>query len=117
LFETALQPGEILTSVRFPVPAAAGYAKLPNPASRFAVVGVFAAKFPDGVRVAVTGAAPCVFRVPMFEEALAADFSPSAIERITIDPTPLMSDIHADSEYRAHLTTVMAQRAVSAAKS
>ena len=117
LFETALQLGEILTSVRFPVPAAAGYAKLPNPASRFAVVGVFAAKFPDGVRVAVTGAAPCVFRVPMFEEALAADFSPSAIERITIDPTPLMSDIHADSEYRAHLTTVMAQRAVSAAQS
>jgi carbon-monoxide dehydrogenase medium subunit len=115
LFETALQPGEILTAVRFPVPAAAGYAKLPNPASRFAIVGVFVAKFPDVVRVAVTGAAPCVFRVPMIEEALAANFLPSAIERITIDPTPLMSDIHADSEYRAHLTTVMAQRAVTAA--
>jgi carbon-monoxide dehydrogenase medium subunit len=117
LFETALQPGEILTAVRFPVPAAAGYAKLPNPASRYAVVGVFVAKFPDAVRVAVTGAAPGVFRVPMFEEALASNFSPSAIERITIDPAPLVSDIHADSEYRAHLTTVMAQRAVSAALS
>jgi carbon-monoxide dehydrogenase medium subunit len=117
LFETALQPGEILTAVRFPVPEAAGYAKLPNPASRFAIVGVFVARFPDAVRVAVTGAAPCVFRAPMIEEALTANFSPSAIERITIDPTPLVSDIHADAEYRAHLTTVMAQRAVSAALS
>jgi carbon-monoxide dehydrogenase medium subunit len=115
MFETALQPGEILTSVRFPVPEAAGYAKLPNPASRFAIVGVFVAKLAGAVRVAVTGAAPGVFRAAMIEEALAANFTPSAIERITIDPAPLMSDIHADSEYRAHLTTVMAQRAVSAA--
>jgi carbon-monoxide dehydrogenase medium subunit len=115
MFETALQPGEILTSVRFPVPEAAGYAKLPNPASRFAIVGVFVAKLAGAVRVAVTGAAPGVFRPAMIEEALAANFTPSAIERITIDPAPLMSDIHADSEYRAHLTTVMAQRAVSAA--
>ena len=117
LFETALQAGEIITAVRFPIPERAGYAKLPNPASRFAIVGVFVAKFADGVRTAVTGAAPCVFRAALIEEALSKEFSASAIERITIDPTPLSSDIHADAEYRAHVATVMAQRAVTAALS
>ena len=115
LFDTALQPGEIVTAIRFPLPLAAGYAKHPNPASRYAIVGVFVAKFADGVRVAVTGAGPGVFRARLIEDALTADFSPAAIERISIDPAPLSSDIHADAEYRAHLTTVMAQRAVAAA--
>jgi len=115
LFETALKPGEIVTAIRFPVPPAAGYAKHPNPASRYAIVGVFVAKFADGVRAAVTGAGPGVFRAKLIEDGLTAEFSPSAIERISIDPAPLSSDIHADAEYRAHLTTVMAQRAVTAA--
>jgi aerobic carbon-monoxide dehydrogenase medium subunit len=115
LFETALGEGEIITAVRFPLPEAAGYAKLPNPASRFAIVGVFVAKFPAGVRVSVTGAGPCVFRATTLEDALTKSFSAPAIEKIAIDPAPLSSDIHADAEYRAHLTTVMAQRAVLAA--
>jgi len=117
LFETALSPGEIITAVRFPIPEAAGYAKLPNPASRFAIVGVFVAKFAAGARVAVTGAGPCVFRAGAIEAALTESFAPAAIGKIAIDPAPLSSDIHADAEYRAHLTIVMAQRAVSAAAS
>jgi carbon-monoxide dehydrogenase medium subunit len=115
LFETALGTGEIITAVRFPLPQAAGYAKMPNPASRFAIVGVFVARSATGVRVGVTGAGPCVFRPSAIEAALSKDFSPAAIEKIVIDAAPLQSDIHADAEYRAHLTTVMAQRAVVAA--
>jgi carbon-monoxide dehydrogenase medium subunit len=115
LFETALGTGEIITAVRFPLPQAAGYAKMPNPASRFAIVGVFVAKFATGVRVGVTGAGPCVFRPSAIEAALTKNFAPAAIEKIVIDAAPLQSDIHADAEYRAHLTTVMAQRAVVAA--
>jgi carbon-monoxide dehydrogenase medium subunit len=115
LFETALGTGEIITAVRFPLPQAAGYAKMPNPASRFAIVGVFVAKFATGARVGVTGAGSCVFRASAIETALSKDFSPAAIEKIVIDAAPLQSDIHADAEYRAHLTTVMAQRAVVAA--
>jgi aerobic carbon-monoxide dehydrogenase medium subunit len=117
MFETALAPGELIVAVRFPLPEKAGYAKLPNPASRFAITGVFVAAFNNAVRVAVTGAGPGVFRATLIEDALKADFSPKAIERIVIDPAPLSSDIHADAEYRAHLTTVMAQRAVMAALS
>jgi len=117
LFETALTPGEIITAVRFPVPLSAGYAKFKAPASRYALVGVFVAKFSEGVRVAVTGAGPGVFRVPPMELALGHNFDPSAIAAIKIDTDGLTSDIHAEADYRAHLVTVMAKRAVHAALS
>ena len=116
MFETALAPGEIITAVKFPVPIAAGYAKMPNMASRFALVGVFVAKFAAGVRVAVTGAAPSVFRVPAFEAALSRRFEPSAVNGHGVDPSGLNSDIHAEAEFRAHLIAVMAKRAVAAAQ-
>lgn len=115
LFETALEAGEIVTAVSFPIPENAGYAKFPNPASRYAVVGVFVAKTGGGVRVAVTGAGPSVFRSKEMETALAKDFSPKALDGIKVAPTGLNSDIHASAEYRAHLVTVMAKRAVQAA--
>jgi len=115
LFETALEPGEIITAIRFPLPLKAGYAKFKAPASRYALVGVFTAKFADGVRVAVTGAGPGVFRVPPMEAALSRNFDPSAIAAIKIDADGLTSDIHAEADYRAHLVTVMAKRAVDAA--
>ncbi|HKS89128.1 MAG TPA: xanthine dehydrogenase family protein subunit M [Stellaceae bacterium] len=114
MFETALQPGEIVTAVRFPKVAQANYQKFRNPASRYAIVGVFVAKTPAGVRVAVTGAGPCVFRVPEMEAALARSFAPDAIKDIQIKDDGLNSDIHASAEYRAHLVTVMARRAVAA---
>ncbi|HLY46056.1 MAG TPA: xanthine dehydrogenase family protein subunit M [Stellaceae bacterium] len=114
LFETALQPGEIVTAVRFPKVAQANYQKFRNPASRYAIVGVFVAKTPAGVRVAVTGAGPCVFRVPAMEAALARSFTADAIKDIAIPDTDLNSDIHASAEYRAHLVGVMARRAVAA---
>jgi carbon-monoxide dehydrogenase medium subunit len=114
LFETALDPGEIVTAVRFPKVAQANYQKFRNPASRYAIVGVFVAKTPSGVRVAVTGAGPCVFRVPEMETALAGNFSPDAIRNIQIPADGLNSDIHASAEYRAHLVNVMARRAVAA---
>src|SRR5579863_247927 len=114
LFETALGEGEIVTGVRFPKVAQANYQKFKNPASRYAIVGVFVAKTPAGVRVAVTGAGACVFRVPAMETALAANFSPDAIRDIQIPDTDLNSDIHASAEYRAHLVNVMARRAVAA---
>jgi len=116
LFETALDPGEIITGVSFPVPEKAGYMKFANPASRYALVGVFVAKTAGGVRVAVTGAgANGVFRLPDFESALAANFSPAAIEGLTVPADGKISDIHADADYRAHLIGVMARRAVAAA--
>src|SRR5271170_7280419 len=114
LFETALGEGEIVTAVRFPKVAQANYQKFKNPASRYAIVGVFVARTPAGVRVAVTGAGACVFRVPAMEAALAASFSPDAIKDIQIPDTDLNSDIHASAEYRAHLVNVMARRAVAA---
>ncbi|HTV89773.1 MAG TPA: xanthine dehydrogenase family protein subunit M [Stellaceae bacterium] len=114
LFETALEPGEIVTAVRFPKVAQANYQKFRNPASRYAIVGVFVAKTPAGVRVAVTGAGPCVFRVPEMEQALARSFTPDAIKDIQIPQDGLNSDIHASAEYRAHLVNVMARRAVQA---
>ena len=116
LFETALMPGEIVTSVAFPVPEKAAYVKFPNPASRYAMVGVFVAKTADGVRVAVTGAGDGgVFRVPAYESALAANFSADAVADGAVAADGPVSDLHADAEYRAHLITVMTRRAVSAA--
>jgi carbon-monoxide dehydrogenase medium subunit len=115
LFETALEPDEIITAVRFGIPVAAGYAKFKSPASRFALVGVFVAKTTAGARVAVTGAGPGVFRVPELEAALSQRFDPTALEGIRIDADGLNSDMHAEASYRAHLVTVMAKRAVAAA--
>jgi carbon-monoxide dehydrogenase medium subunit len=115
MYETALEPGEIITSVSFPVPKRAGYVKFPNPASRYALVGVFVAQTASGVRVAVTGAGPSVFRVPDMEQALSARFAPDAVTGVHISPEPLNTDLHASAEYRAHLVTVMAKRAVEQA--
>jgi carbon-monoxide dehydrogenase medium subunit len=99
--------------VRFPVPLAAGYAKFPNPASRYAVVGAFVARTGQGVRVAITGAGPSVFRVPQMEAALSASFTPTAIAGIAVAADDLNTDPHASAEYRAHLVGVMAARAVT----
>ena len=115
MFETALGEGEIITAVAFPVPAKAGYAKFPNPASRYAIVGVFAAKTAAGARVAVTGAGPCVFRDKGIEQALSGNWSADAVKGSSAAAGSLNSDIHASSEYRAHLIGVMAKRAVQAA--
>jgi aerobic carbon-monoxide dehydrogenase medium subunit len=114
MFETALEPNEIITSVSFPAADKAAYTKFRNPASRYAIVGVFVAKSGSGVRLAVTGAGPCVFRVPEMEQALAKSFTADAIKDIKVPASNLNSDIHASSEYRAHLITVMARRAVAA---
>jgi len=115
LFETALDEGEVVVSVAFPYPRRAAYVKFPNPASRYAVVGVMVAETDSGVRVAVTGAGSSVFRVREMEDALAGSFSPDAIAGISISADGLNEDIHASAEYRAHLVTVMAKRAVAAA--
>ena len=115
MFSTALDPDEIITEVSFAVPERAGYAKFPNPASRYAMVGVFVAKTKSAVRVAVTGAGACVFRVPQMEAALARSFTPDAIAGITVDHADLNSDIHGSAEYRAALVSVMAKRAVATA--
>lgn len=117
MFSTALKGAEVITDVEFPIVEKAGYAKFPNPASRYCMVGVFVAKFKDGsVRVAVTGAGPGVFRVPEMEAALAKNFSASALDGIAVKSKNLNSDIHASAQYRAHLIGVMAKRAVEAAK-
>jgi carbon-monoxide dehydrogenase medium subunit len=115
LFETALQAGEIITAVSFPVPKRAAYMKFKNPASRYALVGVFVAETSGGPRVAVTGAGSGVFRVPEMEKALAGSFAPESVANIAVKSSGLNSDIHASAEYRAHLITVMAKRAVAAA--
>lgn len=116
MFETALEEGEILTEVAFPVPEKAAYMKFPNPASRYAMVGVFVAKTKAGVRVAVTGAASSVFRESAMEAALTKSFTPDAVASIKVSPGNLNSDLHGTAEYRAHLVTVMAKRAVAAAQ-
>ncbi|HJW52544.1 MAG TPA: xanthine dehydrogenase family protein subunit M [Burkholderiaceae bacterium] len=115
LFETALSPGEIITAVHFPVPEKAAYVKFKQAASRFALVGVFVSKTGSGVRVAVTGAGPVVFRVKALEDKLAAKFMPESCDGVTVPETGLNSDLHASPEYRAHLITVLARRAVIAA--
>jgi carbon-monoxide dehydrogenase medium subunit len=114
MFETALQDGEIVVSVSFPKPKKAAYAKFPNPASRYAVVGVMVADTDDGVRVAVTGASSYAHRASAYEAALAGSLTPDAIDGISIDPSMLNSDLHASAEYRAHLVGVMAKRAIQA---
>jgi carbon-monoxide dehydrogenase medium subunit len=116
LFETALDAGEIVTAVQFPVPEKAAYMKFPNPASRYAIVGVFVAKGSGGVRVAVTGAGPVVFRQKEMEAALGKSWAPDAVANVKVAASGLNSDIHASAEYRAHLVGVMAKRAVAAAK-
>ena len=115
LFQTALEAGEIITSVTFPCPKRAAYMKFKNPASRFAIVGVLVADTGSGVRVAVTGAGPCVFRVAEMEKALGAKFAPESVANIKVPEKGLNSDLHAKADYRAHLVTVMAKRAVEAA--
>lgn len=112
-FETALQPGEIVTAVKFRIPEKAAYMKFPQPASHFALVGVLAAKFKDGVRVAVTGAGPSVFRVETMEKALAKNFAAAALGIITVPAYGLNTDLHADAAYRAHLIGVLAKRALA----
>lgn len=114
MFETALEAGEIVTQISFPVPRRAAYSKFPNPASRYAMPGVFIAGQDGAVRVAVTGAAPCVYREGALEAALANGLSPEAVRDVTIDPGELTSDLFASAEYRAHLIKVMAQQATAA---
>lgn len=115
MFTSALDEDEILVEIGFAVPDRAGYVKFRNPASRYAMPGVFVAKTGSHVRVAVTGAASCVFRVPDMEAALLDDFTPDAVSSVRVDPESLTSDIHASAEYRSHLITVLARRAVAEA--
>jgi carbon-monoxide dehydrogenase medium subunit len=116
LFTTALEEGEIITQVKMPVPEVANYQKFVQPASRFALVGVFVAKFADGVRVAVTGASEDgVFRWAEAETALNGNFSADALEGLALDAEGMMADIHGSKAYRAHLITVLTKRAVAAA--
>lgn len=116
LYETALAPGEIITAVRFPIPEKAAYVKFRQPASRFAIVGVFVAKTSGGVRVAVTGAGACAFRVKALEDKLNAKFAPESCDGVAVPASGLNSDLHASAEYRAHLIGVLAKRAVTAAR-
>ena len=113
MFETDLKKGELIEAIEFEVPEKSGYAKFPNPASRYAVVGVYVAKLKKEVRVAITGAGNCVFRSKELESALSSNFSTSAVESANISSKGLNSDIHASAEYRAHLIKVMAKKAIS----
>jgi carbon-monoxide dehydrogenase medium subunit len=117
MFETALEPGEIISKVMFPIAKKAAYQKFKHPASGFALVGVFASKRGPEIRVAVTGAGSNgVFRVTAFEEALKKRFSPKSLDGLTVPAAGMNSDIHATAEYRAHLVGVLARRAVAAAQ-
>ncbi|MEY3639998.1 MAG: Carbon monoxide dehydrogenase medium chain, partial [Pseudomonadota bacterium] len=112
LYTTALEAGEIITSVSFPIPTKAAYAKFNQPASRFALVGVFVAQTAGGARVAITGAGNGVFRHAGLEAALTKSFTPEAVTGVAVDSTDLNADLHASKAYRAHLITVQTQRAV-----
>jgi len=112
LYGTALEEDEVITAVSFPVPQAAGWQKFKQPASRFSIVGVFVSKGPQGVRVAVTGAGPCVFRAKVLEERLAANWSAAALAGASVSADGLNSDLHGSAEYRAALIPVLAARAV-----
>ena len=117
LFDTALEEGEIITKISFPIPAKAAYVKFRNPASRYALVGVFVAKRGKEVRVAVTGAGSNgVFRHSAAEAALAARFAPKSLDGVSISASELNGDIHASADYRAHLIGVLTKRAVAAAR-
>lgn len=115
LYETALNPGELITSVSFPKPEKAAWVKFRQPASRFSIVGVFVARTAGGVRVAVTGAGPCAFRVKALEDRLSAKFAPQSCDGVAIPADGLNSDLHGSAEYRAHLIGVLTKRAVAAA--
>ena len=117
LFDTALEAGEVITEIRFEAPEKSSYAKFANPASRYAMTGVFVAKTGGGVRVAVTGAgSDGVFRHQGMEQALAGNWSVDAVAGVAVDSSELLSDLHASAEYRANLVRVMAKRAVAAAR-
>jgi len=113
MFETDLKKGELIESVEFEVPEKSSYAKFPNPASRYAIVGVYIAKLKKEIRVAVTGVEGCVFRCNKIEKALTDNFSESSIDNINISSNGFNSDIHASAEYRAHIIKVMAKKAIS----
>jgi aerobic carbon-monoxide dehydrogenase medium subunit len=113
MFETDLKKGELIESVEFELPEKSAYAKYPNPASRYAVVGVYVAKFKKEVRVSITGASSVVFRSKELEDALTQNFSASSIENVNLSSKGLNSDIHASPEYRAHLIKVMTKKAIS----
>lgn len=116
MFETALNDGEIITAVTFDAPEKAAYQKFPNPASRYAMAGVFVAKGNGGVSVGVTGAgSDGVFRASDMEAALGANFASDALDGVNVDPSGMLSDLHGSAEYRANLVKVMARRAVAAA--
>ncbi|WP_118181843.1 FAD binding domain-containing protein [Paraburkholderia phosphatilytica] len=117
MYETALAADELITSVEFPAAEKSAYEKFRNPASHFALVGVFVAKTGQGVRVAITGAASSVFRSPELEQALSANFTPEAARGVTVSSGDLQTDLHASAEYRAHLIPVLAARAVAKANS
>ncbi|MEO1093068.1 MAG: xanthine dehydrogenase family protein subunit M, partial [Pseudomonadota bacterium] len=114
MFETALEADELVTAVRFPVPEKSAYAKFPNPASRYAVVGVMVAVTGGGVRVAVTGAGAVAYRWSEAEAALGGGLDAASLDGLTVDPSALNADLHASAAYRAHLVKVMATRAVQA---
>ena len=113
MFETDLKKGELIESIEFEVPEKSAYAKFPNPASRYAIVGVYVSKLKNEVRVAITGAGSSVFRSKEIESALTKNFSPSAVDNVNISNKGLNSDIHASADYRSHIIKVMARKAVS----
>ena len=114
LFETALEPAEIITAIDFPVPTRAAYQKFPNPASRYAVVGVLVADFDGTIRVGVTGAGPCAFRACSIENVLNENLDPDVLDGVDVPDAGFNNDLHASAEYRAHLVKVLAKRAVAA---
>ncbi len=116
MFETDLKKGELIEAIEFKVPDKSSYVKFPNPASRYAIVGIYVAKLKKEVRVAVTGVESCVFRCKKLEGVLSGDFSPSSIDKISISSKGFNADIHASAGYRANLIVVLAKKAVTNAK-